>query len=48
LIVTDGEIADVDTSLELLKDAESLPMSVLSVGMGNSDQKALEELKRLH
>ena len=23
-------------------------MSVLSVGMGNSDQKALEELKRLH
>lgn len=46
VVVTDGEIADVETSLDLLKDAQNLPFSVICVGMGNSDLKTLEELKR--
>ena len=35
LIVTDGEVADMDATISALVDASTLPMSILIVGVGN-------------
>lgn len=45
MILTDGEVADIEMTLNLLKEAEKLPLSVLAVGLGDSDFKILEQLK---
>jgi hypothetical protein len=44
LILTDGTINDMETTLRTMIDASSLPMSVLIVGIGSAD---FTEMKRL-
>lgn len=45
MILTDGEVADIEMTLNLLKQAETLPISVLAVGLGDSEFKILEQIK---
>ena len=42
LIITDGEIHDMDKTKELLVNASDLPLSVLIVGVGNADFSNME------
>ena len=42
LILTDGEIHDMDPTIELLVNASNLPLSVLIVGVGNADFTNME------
>jgi hypothetical protein len=44
LILTDGTINDMETTLRTMIDASSLPLSVLIVGIGSAD---FTEMKRL-
>ncbi len=37
LIITDGEIHDMDRTLDLIVQASSLPLSIIIVGVGNAD-----------
>lgn len=37
LIITDGEIHDMDKTIDLLVQAANLPLSVIIVGVGNAD-----------
>lgn len=37
LIITDGEIHDMDKTIDLLISASELPLSVIIVGVGNID-----------
>ena len=45
-ILTGGEVGDVKMTLNLLKKAEDLPLSVLAIGIGDSEFKILEQLKK--
>ncbi|XP_048675965.1 copine-1 isoform X3 [Caretta caretta] len=44
LIITDGEITDLDQTRQAIVNASKLPMSVIIVGVGNADFKAMEFL----
>ncbi|XP_019366540.1 PREDICTED: copine-1 isoform X1 [Gavialis gangeticus] len=44
LIITDGEITDLDETRQAIVSASKLPMSVIIVGVGNADFKAMEFL----
>lgn len=44
LILTDGEITDLDQTREALVRASGLPVSVIVVGVGPADFKAMELL----
>lgn len=44
LIVTDGEICDMDETITEVISASSLPMSIIIVGLGNNDFTSMEEL----
>ena len=37
LIITDGEIHDMEATIKLLVDCSDLPLSVLIVGVGDAD-----------
>jgi hypothetical protein len=37
LIITDGEIHDMDKTLDLIVSASNLPLSIIIVGVGNAD-----------
>ena len=42
--MTDGEIHDMDATIELLVDAAHLPLSIIIVGIGNADFKNMQVL----
>lgn len=44
LIITDGEIHDMDKTIDLLVQAAMLPLSVIIVGVGNADFGNMEKL----
>lgn len=44
LIITDGEIHDMDKTIDLLVQASMLPLSVIIVGVGNADFANMERL----
>lgn len=44
LILTDGEIHDMRETIELIIQAAELPLSIIIVGVGNSDFQAMEVL----
>ncbi|XP_055507903.1 copine-1-like isoform X2 [Leucoraja erinacea] len=44
LIITDGEITDLDQTRDAIVKASHLPMSIIIVGVGNADFKAMEFL----
>ncbi|NWT05053.1 CPNE1 protein, partial [Mionectes macconnelli] len=44
LIITDGEITDLDQTRQAIVDASKLPMSIIIVGVGEADFKAMEFL----
>ncbi|XP_072412234.1 copine-1-like isoform X1 [Chiloscyllium punctatum] len=44
LIITDGEITDLDQTRDAIVEASKLPMSIIIVGVGSADFKAMEFL----
>ncbi|XP_043566868.1 copine-1-like isoform X1 [Chiloscyllium plagiosum] len=44
LIITDGEITDLDQTRDAIVEASKLPMSIIIVGVGGADFKAMEFL----
>ncbi|KAM4762320.1 RNA-binding protein 12 isoform 10-T17 [Cyanocitta cristata] len=44
LIITDGEITDLDQTRQAIVNASKLPMSIIIVGVGEADFKAMEFL----
>jgi len=44
LLLTDGEIFDMDLTKELLVKASELPCSIVIVGVGNEEFEKMEEL----
>eukprot|EP00960_Hanusia_phi_P062209 765091-Hanusia_phi.AAC.1 len=44
LIITDGEITDMDNTIEKIIDSCSSPLSIVIVGVGNADFGKMEEL----
>jgi hypothetical protein len=44
LIITDGAITDMEETKQALIRASNLPMSIIIVGVGNADFKAMEAL----
>ncbi|XP_067402963.1 copine-1 isoform X2 [Emydura macquarii macquarii] len=44
LIITDGEITDLDQTRQAVVNASKLPMSVIIIGVGSADFKAMEFL----
>uniref|UniRef100_A0A8C9SK62 Copine-3 n=1 Tax=Scleropages formosus TaxID=113540 RepID=A0A8C9SK62_SCLFO len=44
LIITDGEITDLDQTRQAIVDSSRLPMSIIIVGVGEADFKAMEFL----
>ncbi len=44
LIITDGIITDMQETVAALVEASALPMSVIIVGVGNEDFRAMEAL----
>lgn len=44
LIMTDGEINDMDSTIDMIVEASFLPLSVIIVGIGNGDFKNMEIL----
>ena len=44
LIVTDGEITDMDQTVHAIVHAASLPMSIIIVGVGSADFTNMELL----
>ncbi|EOB02396.1 Copine-1, partial [Anas platyrhynchos] len=44
LIITDGEITDLDQTRQAIVNASKLPMSIIIVGVGKADFKAMEFL----
>ncbi|XP_052647904.1 copine-1 isoform X6 [Harpia harpyja] len=46
LIITDGEITDLDQTRQAIVNASKLPMSIIIVGVGEADFKAMEFLDR--
>lgn len=46
LIITDGEITDLDQTRQAIVNASKLPMTIIIVGVGEADFKAMEFLDR--
>lgn len=44
LILTDGEIHDMDAVKEIIVDASALPLSIIIIGVGNEKFKMMKEL----
>eukprot|EP00349_Pseudokeronopsis_sp_Brazil_P003677 CAMPEP_0202958088 /NCGR_PEP_ID=MMETSP1396-20130829/2430_1 /ASSEMBLY_ACC=CAM_ASM_000872 /TAXON_ID= /ORGANISM="Pseudokeronopsis sp., Strain Brazil" /LENGTH=110 /DNA_ID=CAMNT_0049675931 /DNA_START=1222 /DNA_END=1551 /DNA_ORIENTATION=+ len=44
LIITDGEIHDMQLTKQLVVDASSLPMSIIIIGVGNENFEMMQEL----
>lgn len=44
LIITDGEITDLDQTRQAIVNASNLPMSIIIVGVGEANFKAMEFL----
>ncbi len=44
LIITDGEITDLDETKAAIVEASLLPMSIIIIGVGNADFRAMEHL----
>lgn len=44
LVITDGEIADMEEAKRAIVEASSLPMSIIIVGVGNADFTNMEKL----
>lgn len=44
LIITDGEITDLDQTKQAIVNSSKLPMSIIIVGVGEADFKAMEVL----
>lgn len=44
LIITDGEITDLDQTRQSIVNSSKLPMSIIIVGVGEADFKAMEFL----
>jgi hypothetical protein len=44
LILTDGEIHDMDKTIDLIYDAAALPLSLIIVGVGNADFSGMVRL----
>lgn len=44
LILTDGEIHDMDKTKDLLVQASQLPLSVIIIGVGDEDFELMREL----
>ena len=44
LILTDGEITDMEDTIKAIVDASFLPMSIIIVGVGNADFSNMEIL----
>mmetsp|Transcript_3619 Transcript_3619/g.2679 ORF Transcript_3619/g.2679 Transcript_3619/m.2679 type:complete len:121 (+) Transcript_3619:189-551(+) len=44
LILTDGEIHDMELTKRLVVDASSLPMSIIIIGVGNEDFEMMKAL----
>lgn len=44
LIITDGEITDLDQTRQAIVNASKLPMSVIIIGVGSAEFKAMEFL----
>lgn len=44
LIITDGEITDLDQTRQSIVNCSKLPMSIIIVGVGEADFKAMEFL----
>lgn len=44
MIITDGEITDLDQTRQSIVNSSKLPMSIIIVGVGEADFKAMEFL----
>lgn len=44
LILTDGEIHDMDLTIDLITNAAALPLSIIIVGVGSADFTNMEKL----
>ena len=44
LILTDGEIHDMDKTIDLIVKSSHLPLSIIIVGIGNADFTAMDTL----
>ncbi|KAI9144387.1 copine-1 isoform c [Paraphysoderma sedebokerense] len=44
LIITDGEISDLDDTKECIVSASDLPLSIVIVGVGNAEFQSMDEL----
>ena len=44
LILTDGEIHDMDKTKELIVEASELPLSIIIIGVGNEKFKMMKAL----
>ncbi len=44
LIITDGEIHDMEETKKLIVDASDLPLSIIIIGVGNDKFKKMKEL----
>lgn len=44
LILTDGEIHDMEETKKLIVEASDLPLSIIIIGVGNEEFKMMEEL----
>jgi len=46
LILTDGSINDVDTTIEAIRNASFQPISIVIIGLGNADFSMMNELSQ--
>ena len=44
LILTDGEIHDMDLTLDLIDRSSHIPLSIIIIGIGNADFSSMETL----
>ena len=45
-IITDGEITDMETTIYAIIEASRLPMSIIIIGVGDEEFKAMRILDR--
>lgn len=44
VLLTDGQIMDMDSTISAIVDLSKLPCSVIIVGVGNADFSSMDEL----
>ena len=44
LILTDGQITDINQTIDAIIDASSLPISIIIIGIGNADFSSMDQL----